>query len=425
MPHQLTGRPEGPLSATDKALPPQADGLTAEQFLATAPRLSSLATPLLTLSEPAIAANVETLAAWSSDHGIALSPHGKTTMSPVLWRRQLEAGAHSITVANYPQLRVAVAAGVRCIQVANDLVDPAALRWLTEAVDTDPELEVMVWADSLESVAVLREHFTGNRPLTVLAELGGAHGRTGARSVEVAVAIGRALAEAGNLRLGGVAGYEGALAHDPTPEAVAAVDAFLRRMAATHQALHDAGSYPADGEIVLTAGGSAYFDRVAAVLAPLASDRVRVVIRSGAYVIHDSGFYTAMTPFARTDDGATYHLTPAMTAWARVVSRPEPGLALLDVGKRDVSFDEGMPTVLGVAAQLGAPRRELEGAQVTAVNDQHAFVQLPAEADLAVGEVVALGLSHPCTALDKWRTIPVLADDSDDPVVADLLTTYF
>ncbi|WP_244937452.1 hypothetical protein [Barrientosiimonas humi] len=225
MPHQLTGRPEGPLSATDKALPPQADGLTAEQFLATAPRLSSLATPLLTLSEPAIAANVETLAAWSSDHGIALSPHGKTTMSPVLWRRQLEAGAHSITVANYPQLRVAVAAGVRCIQVANDLVDPAALRWLTEAVDTDPELEVMVWADSLESVAVLREHFTGNRPLTVLAELGGAHGRTGARSVEVAVAIGRALAEAGNLRLGGVAGYEGALAHDPTPEAVAAVDA--------------------------------------------------------------------------------------------------------------------------------------------------------------------------------------------------------
>jgi D-serine deaminase-like pyridoxal phosphate-dependent protein len=144
----------------------------------------------------------------------------------------------------------------------------------------------------------------------------------------------------------------------------------------------------------------------------------QVVLRSGAYVIHDDGFYRAISPFARGVGGPGTPLRPAMHGWARVVSRPEPELALLDAGKRDLSFDEGFPEPQRIRG--GGPLSE---ARITALNDQHAFLQ---GGDVQVGDVVRLGLSHPCTALDKWTLIPVVDDaDAERPVVVDLIRTWF
>jgi D-serine deaminase-like pyridoxal phosphate-dependent protein len=186
------------------------------------------------------------------------------------------------------------------------------------------------------------------------------------------------------------------------------------------------GAYRDVEEVVLTAGGSAYFDDVADVLGPLAGPGVRVLLRSGAYVVHDDGFYRGISPFSRSGsahDGAP--LRSAMHAWARVVSRPEPGLALLDAGKRDVPFDEGLPEPQLVADGLGTPARPLAG-EITAVNDQHAFLRVEPGTPLQVGHVVRLGLSHPCTAFDKWRVIPMVARAGEpDPVVVDLIRTFF
>jgi D-serine deaminase-like pyridoxal phosphate-dependent protein len=262
----------------------------------------------------------------------------------------------------------------------------------------------------------------------VLVELGGEGGRTGARSVAEAVAVAARIGESPALRLAGVSGYEGALAHDASEDSLARVRTYLRSMAELHRRLEAEGRYPEGQDVYVTAGGSAYFDVVAEVLAELAGGRTKVVVRAGAYIIHDDGFYTGISPFGRGEDTQARRLTSAMHTWARVVSRPEPGLALLDAGKRDVPFDEGLPTAQAVAGQLGATPRPLVGAEVTAVNDQHAFLRLdPArpEHDLRVGDVVRLGLSHPCTAFDKWRWIPVVGDDSDDPVVVDLIRTFF
>lgn len=111
-----------------------------------------------------------------------------------------------------------------------------------------------------------------------------------------------------------------------------------------------------------------------------------------------------------------------MYAYARVVSMPEPGLALLDAGKRDVPFDEGLPVPLAVAPQLGEAERPLDG-EITALNDQHAFLRHRGEAPLALGDVVTLGLSHPCTAFDKWRLIPIV--DAETNVVHEAVETFF
>ena len=409
------------LADTDKSLPIAANGTSDAEFLSTAPRLSSFSTPLLVLDRDALDANTAAMAAWCAEQGVDLAPHGKTTMAPTLWRKQIDAGAWAITLANQAQLRVAVSFDVSRIQIANALVDPNGLRWLAAARAVRPALDVFSWVDSIGTVDAMNaalQEISPDRPFEVLVELGAAGGRTGARTVAEAVAVADAVVTSPWLRLRGVAGYEGALAHDGSPESLAVVRTYLESMAELHRAL--AEKYETD-EAVVTAGGSAYFDVVADVLAPLRSAAVRVVVRAGAYIAHDDGFYRGISPFSR----AGTPLTSAMHAWARVVSRPEPGLVLLDAGKRDVPFDEGLPEPQLLADELGAPTRPLAGCAVTAVNDQHAFLTVPPDLPIRIGQVVRLGLSHPCTAFDKWRVIPVTAGAEHDPVVVDLVRTYF
>jgi D-serine deaminase-like pyridoxal phosphate-dependent protein len=203
---------------------------------------------------------------------------------------------------------------------------------------------------------------------------------------------------------------------------VAGVRRFLEELLRLHRALLP--RIP-DEVPILTAGGSAFPDLVADVLGP-ETDRSRVILRSGAYQVHDDGFYAQTSPFGRASTGE--RLVPAMHAWSRVLSRPEPGLAILDAGRRDVPFDQGLPVAQRV---LGDPTADavLAGSEVTRLNDQHAFLRLapgtPADA-LPVGAVVRLGLSHPCTAFDKWRLVPLVDDaDAPDPRITGLVPTWF
>ncbi|HWG23898.1 alanine racemase [Actinospica sp.] len=413
-----------PLDWRFKAIPVSAWGKTAGGFLAERPRLADLGTPLLTLDAPALEANLAAMAAYCAEAGVELAPHGKTTMAPELWSRQLAAGARGITVANVPQVRVARAFGVRRIYLANALVDADALRWISAELDADPSFEFSCWVDSkrgAETIYNVLRHREAYWPMNVFIELGAPGRRTGVRTVDEAVEIAQAIATLPMLRLVGVAGYEGVLGHDASPGSLEAVRGYLHRLAELHSRLLASGLYSSDVDTVwLTAGGSAFFDQVVDVLGPLAGPGVKVLLRSGAYLIHDDGFYAGISPFSR---GIGKPLTSAMHGWARVLSRPESGLALLDGGKRDFPFDEGLPT----------PQRLHRAASVTAIADQHTFLKFDplefdphGEPEPAVGDVVRFGLSHPCTAFDKWSMIPVVDDASAaDPRVVGLVRTYF
>jgi D-serine deaminase-like pyridoxal phosphate-dependent protein len=195
-----------------------------------------------------------------------------------------------------------------------------------------------------------------------------------------------------------------------------------------HDAIERAALYPPGAPVVLTAGGSAYFDEVADVLAPrrdlqgAGGREVEVLLRSGAYITHDDGFYQAISPLART--GRPFHA--AIHGWATVVSRPEPGLALVDAGRRDLPYDEGLPIPQAIRPFRAATAVPLEGAVVSALNDQHAFVRLPEAAAVEVGDVIRFGLSHPCTTFDKWRALAVVDDAlAAEPRVLGLIETTF
>ncbi|WP_194764523.1 alanine racemase [Microbacterium sp. UFMG61] len=406
MPLQI---PDPVLGTWAKGFSAKADGLRLSEVAGAGLRLSDMSTPVLTVHEAALSHNEATVFSWATEQGVLLAPHGKTTMSPALWQRLLDAGAWGISVATPWQAEVAIEAGVATVLIANGLTDVDAARRLGALLVAKSDLRVLCWADSVATVDILSAaHIDQSRPLDVLVELGGVGGRTGARSVEEGERIARAISAAPGLRLAGVTGYEGPFGPDRSDESIAAVDAYLGTLVELHSRL----TYPDGIRPVVSAGGSSFPDRAAAVLAPLSAHGVDVVLRSGAFQIHDDGFYARMSPFGSVT--GTEPLRSAMHAWSRVVSQPEPGLALLDAGRRDVPFDLDLPVPQSVDGEI------------TALNDQHAFLQLADGVEVRPGDVVRLGLSHPCTAFDKWRVVPVIDDpDAIDPRVIGAVATCF
>ena len=416
MPLQI---PDPVLGTWAKGFPARAAGLRLSEVADAGLHLSDLSTPVLTVHADAIAHNEDTVFGWAAREGVRLAPHGKTTMAPELWQAQLAAGSHGITLANLPQVRVARAFGVQRILLANTLLDPAGLAWLAAELAADPGFAFLCWTDSSEGVRLMDEALRAagaERPVEVLVELGGPGGRTGVRGVDAAVEVAAAVLRAPTLRLAGVGGYEGALAHDATTEGLATVRGYLKALGELHGRLADA--YPDGVPPVVSAGGSAYFDLVVDELAAL--PEALVVLRSGAYIAHDDGFYRGISPLVR--GGGDTPFRGALHGWARVASRPEPQLALLDAGKRDLPFDDGLPEPQLVR---GGARLTGTAARITALNDQHAFLR--DAGDLApIGAVLRLGVSHPCTAFDKWTAIPVLdSADAAEPKVTGLVRTFF
>ncbi|MFD7442533.1 alanine racemase [Streptomyces sp. NPDC059909] len=407
-----------------KALPPDAEGLTVGELAAQRRNLftGGFTTPVLALSAESLEHNLALLETYAERHGLAFAPHGKTSMSPQLFARQLERGAWGITAAVPHQVRVYRAYGIQRIFLANEVVDAAALRWLAGELERDPGFRLVCYVDSVRGVELMDEALTAagaTRPVDVVVELGAGEGaRTGPRTEADCAAVADAVAATGTLRLVGVAGYEGEVP-DATPERVRD---WLRRLVSLATAFDKDGRFTGTEEIVVSAGGSAWFDAVADVFAeiPELSVPVLKLLRSGAYVSHDDGHYKHLTPFNRVpQEGA---LEPAFRLWAQVVSRPTPQQAFANAGKRDAAYDLDLPEAQVVRDARTGDVRPAAGITVTGLSDQHAWVRTEAGADLEVGDWVGMGLSHPCTSFDKWQLIPVVDADG---TVTDYIRTFF
>lgn len=382
--------------------------------------------PVATISVDALDHNISTMATFCEHNGVSLAPHAKTTMSPEIIARQIASGSWAITAATASQARTFRQFGVGRILIAHEVVDPAAVRWIANELDRFPDVEIMCLVDSIAAVDAMNKALVdvpGQRPIDVLVELGHLNGRSGCRSVDEAVQVGQHAAASSRLRLVGVEGYEGMI--PAVDDDHSGVDEFLHRVRETAERLDALSLFDELDEIVLTAGGSTFPDRVVMVLGEVdgLSKPSRVVIRSGCYVTHDSGMYEDGGPFGRRAPMLNYPpLQAAMTVWSYVVSRPEPDLAILGFGKRDASFDAGYPTPLFVRRNGGVEPLDDNTVEVFSLNDQHAYVRVGLDADLAVGDVVGCGISHPCTTFDKWRAIPLINADYD---VVGAIRTFF
>ncbi len=381
--------------------------------------------PVMVIRWADVEHNIGMMQTYCRDHGAWLAPHGKTTMAPQIFAAQLEAGAWALTLANIPQLQVARHFGLGRVMLANEAISDYDCRYLARQMCADPGFEPYVQVDSLEAVERLAramENEPVGRPLNVLVELGLPGGRCGVRSVADACKLAEAvLGKGGRLRLAGVEGYEGIAQGDTLEDTAAVVNEFLARLAEAARAIRP---MVAGGVFLVVAGGSRFFDRVVMHLGREALPEAQLVLRPGTYVAHDSGHYAEVSPWGQRRGPAdpASQLRPVLEAWATVLSRPEPDLAILSLGKRDVPVDLDPPIPL-YRSRAGSPAEPLgEGYQVFRVQDQHAYLRLPPRADMRVGDLVGCGISHPCTSFDKWRVL--LTVDEERNVIGAIRTFF-
>ena len=368
--------------------------------------------PVLVLKQDALTNNLAEMRDFCADNDVTLAPHCKTHLSPELWRMQQEYGAELATVATVAQAAAFFDDGVRRILIANEVVDRAGLRAMSEMRRSDPGFRITMLVDSIEAITLiertLEEVAADLPPLPVLVELGARGLRSGVRTVEEVIEVATAASVTRVLDLVGVEGYEGVFGKLPGAERDDAIDAYLDSGVVAVRELIDRGLVTAPA--IATFGGSRFYpavvERVRGALSPT---EATVILRSGCYLTHDHGSYAASHADVPSRVGKP-RLTPGMEVWGVVLSLPEPGLAIAGVGKRDVSCDEGMPVPLAIRRE--GVVSELTGVSVTRLNDQHAFIRTsPDSVPLRVGDLMVFGISHPCTTFDKWRTAYIVDED--------------
>lgn len=382
--------------------------------------------PIAVLRDSALRHNLDWMQDFAGKRGVDIAPHGKTTMSPELYRRQLDAGAWGISFATVYQLAVGAEAGITRALIANQVVCDADLDGLAALLREYPALRVWFLVDSVAQVQLIDAWQNRRKNAAIfdcLLEIGIAGKRTGCRTLDEALAVAAAIHASPALRLGGIECYEGSVASGESTHDRREVDALMRRVVEAAESCDRRGFFGND-EVLMTAGGSALFDLVTDGLKPTLSKPVRGILRSGCYVTHDHGSYMNLLHKVEERQHLASSLRPAVEVWAMVQSRPEPGLAILTCGKRDISYDLDLPVALfhHVSGDT-SPRHVPAGWQLTALNDQHAYLRFPeTDPGPAVGDLIGLGISHPCTTFDKWRWLPVVDDQHN---VIDAVTTRF
>jgi len=388
--------------------------------------------PMAVIKRDVLAHNLRWMQGFADAQGLGLAPHGKTSMSPQLFRMQLDAGAWGMTFATVSQMQAGIAAGMRRCLIANQVFTAVDLQGIAAMRRTHTGLRVIFLVDSLQQLDMIEAWLQQNPtvvPFEVLVEIGAAGGRTGCRTAAQALALAQRLHASTAVCLVGVECYEGLAATGQTDKDAPYANSLMDTVEAVARACDAQNLFDSD-EVILTAGGSAIFDLVATRLKPVLGRPVLGLLRSGCYVTHDQGTYKRMMSAVAHRTGCGDGLEAAMEVWASVQSCPEPGLVILAAGKRDLSYDWEMPQPLAVCTggATGTAQPQFEpvdtGWKVVALNDQHAHLRGagPQFDALKVGHLICLGISHPCTTFDKWRWMPVV---DADYTVCDAIVTCF
>jgi D-serine dehydratase len=373
--------------------------------------------PLAVIRQSALKHNLQWMQNFCKERGLDIAPHGKTTMSPELYHMQLSEGAWGISFATVFQASLGARNGVPRIIIANQVYQTPDLDTLAGLLKEYPHLCVYFLIDSraqLDAIAHWRALRQSTVDLTVLIELGIEGKRTGCRDQAQAIDLARRIKATPHMQLCGIETYEGALATCNHAHDRSEVVALMKRIQQLAIVCEEEQLFEHD-EVLLTAGGSAIFDLVAEHLKPHLNRPARGILRSGCYLTHDHVQYRKMLQCVGERLNLRETLKPALEVISSVQSCPEPGLALLTMGKRDVSYDLDLPVAIW-RANLGSSTTQSVPAhwQIESLNDQHAYLRYDASGPAAehplLGQLVACGISHPCTTFDKWRWMPVVND---------------
>ena len=396
-------------------MPIAAQGLSIADFLSTKPNLftSDFQFPIMILRDSALENNIKRMASYCKSLGFELAPHVKTSMSPQISQRQIDAGAWALTVANFSQASMMYASGFNRLIIGNEVVEPTSIAEIAK-INGSGAGQIIFYIDSLAGLKIAQDSITNvaDAKLNVFMEIGAVGARTGIRDLELLKIILAEIAKDERIYVRGVSGFEGVVpGGNRDSDGIEKLRIFLRHIVA---AAKITAPFIREDKIIISGGGSSFFDYVAEEFAKYEGD-AQFILRSGGYVSHDHIGYENMYPFMGAPDSERFY--PALELWARVLSVPEADLAMLNYGKRDAGNDLHNPLPI---LKLGKKPEAFRG-EIEKLNDQHAFMKI-SPGTVAVGDIIGCGISHPCTNFDKWRLLPLVNDNYD---VIDLVRTHF
>ncbi len=366
--------------------------------------------PAAVIKRSVLKSNIDWMQSFANHHQVKLSPHGKTTMTPAFFAKQLEAGAWGITVATPAQAEVAALAGAKNIIMANQLVGKTNMTIVAQLI-RDYDVEFYCCVDSLVNLDALDDYFANeSKPLNVFIEFGVPGGRCGVRSEDELMELADSTQGMAGIKLAGIEVYEGVIGGDHAEEKIRE---FLAQSLELVQKLKSVGLI--EGQPIVSGAGSAWYDVVAESFANLT--HTLAIIRPGCYAIHDTGIYleaqSKVMQRAQTNQGYACELggdlNSSLEVWAYVISRPEDEKVIIGLGKRDVAFDAGLP--IPERAYRNGEAISVEGLVSTDVMDQHTFMKVDPNSDIQVGDMIAFSTSHPCLTFDKWRYVAICNDE--------------
>jgi D-serine deaminase-like pyridoxal phosphate-dependent protein len=339
--------------------------------------VGDIPTPALVVDLAALDRNIAAMARFFAAGACKLRPHVKAHKTPAIARRQLAAGSTvGLTCATLSEAE-AVRGLCDDILIANELVGDA--KWaraaalarsgrLTVAVDS------VVGLDGLAAAAR-----SAGATIGVLVDLDVGQGRCGVPPGGAAVELARRVAETPGVELRGVMGYEGHVQpiRDRTDRTRAAAQSMVA-LVGTAEAVRAAG-LPCP---IVSAGGTGTFD--------ISGRHPGVTeIQAGSYALMDTDYGDVGVPFEQ-----------AFFVLGTVVSRPLPNRIVADCGHKSATKDHGNPAVVGI-----------DGARVTAFNDEHATIEVPASTGIAIGDRVRIRPSHTDPTVNLHDVFYVLAGD--------------
>jgi D-serine dehydratase len=346
-----------------------------------------------------------------------IAPHGKTPMSPALAADLVTSGAWGVSVADLRQAEVMLSHGINRILIANEIGGKFAVARLARLVAAFPQADLHLFVDSANVIRLLSRAWGADPalpPIKLLFEVG--CGRGGANSNkelnDILDEITTLSTQASRVSLAGIGAYEGTASRPNEVELLAALDDLFARVAYALRSVRAAVG--ADRALILSMGGSSLFDYVIARCRPLLAEdeNARLLLRSGSCFFGDHGIMRArleaITKRALLDEDILESIKksfqPALRLWSEVLSLNGSREAICGFGMRDVAHDQGLPVPLSVWRE-GRKLRDFNGeATVSKLNDQHAFVKI-CEFALEIGDVIELGIKHPCTTIDKHDAI--------------------
>ena len=403
------------ISIFHKGMPIASQGKSIKDFLAADKKLftADFQFPIMVLRDSAIEHNIQRMASYCKSLGFELAPHVKTPMAPKIAKRQIDAGAWGLTIANFNQAAIMLAAGFKRLIIGNEVMEPTSIAEIAK-INGSGSGEIIFYIDSIAGLEIAKKAIekTPNAKLNVFMEIGAPGGRAGIRDLDLLKNILAEIAKDDRIFIRGVSGFEGAVpGGDRNGEGIEKIRIFLRQIVA---AAAITKPFVRGEKIIISAGGSSYFDYVAEEFAKYDGEAL-LLLRSGGYLSHDHIHYEDLYPFMGLSDSDRFY--PALELWSRVLSVPEANLAILNFGKRDAGNDLDEPLPILKLAGKPVP---FEG-KIKMLNDQHAFMEIT-PGSVVVGDLIACGISHPCTNFDKWRLLPLVNDDYE---IIDLIDTHF